>query len=54
MRAAGVRGLLVHCSDYRCSNWTRLGSDRWADDLRLSDIKSRFIFARPVAGAAPT
>jgi hypothetical protein len=23
MRAMGVRGLLVYCSDYHCSHWTR-------------------------------
>ena len=21
MRAAGVRGLLIYCSDYKCSHW---------------------------------
>jgi hypothetical protein len=42
MRSAGVRGILVYCSDYRCSNWTRLDADRWADDVRLSDIEPLF------------
>jgi hypothetical protein len=22
MRASGVRGLLIYCSDFRCSHWT--------------------------------
>ena len=28
MRADGVRGLLIYCSDYKCSHWTTLGGDR--------------------------
>ena len=24
MRAAGVRGLLIYCSDYKCSHWTTM------------------------------
>jgi hypothetical protein len=42
MRAAGVRGLLVYCSDYRCSHWKAISGDRWPDDVRLSDIEPRF------------
>ena len=42
MRAAGVRGLLIYCSDYKCSHWTAISGDRWADDVRLSDIELRF------------
>jgi hypothetical protein len=43
MRAAGVRGLLVYCSDYRCSNWKAISGDRWPGDVRLSDLEPRFI-----------
>jgi hypothetical protein len=32
MRASGVRGLLIYCSDYRCSHWTAISGDPWADD----------------------
>jgi len=39
----GMRGLLVYCQDYRCSHNVRISGDRWADDLRLSDIEDRFI-----------
>jgi hypothetical protein len=39
MRSAGVRGILVYCSDYHCSHWTTLDADRWSDDVRLSDIE---------------
>jgi hypothetical protein len=37
MRAAGVRGLLIYCSDYHCSHWTAISGDRWPDDVRLDD-----------------
>jgi hypothetical protein len=45
MRAAGVRGVLVYCSDHRCGHSTRLDADRWPDDVRLPDIESRFVCA---------
>ena len=43
MRDSGVRGILVYCSDYKCSHSSALSADRWADDLRLSDIEPRFV-----------
>jgi hypothetical protein len=30
------------CADYRCSHSIAVGADRWADDVRLSDIEDRF------------
>jgi hypothetical protein len=42
MRAAGVRGLLVYCSDFRCSHSIAISGDRWADDVRLSDLEPLF------------
>jgi hypothetical protein len=45
MRAAGVRGVLIYCSNYRCSHSTCLDADRWPDDVRLSDIKPAFVCA---------
>jgi hypothetical protein len=42
MRASGVRGLLIYCSDYRCSHSTAISGDRWPDDVRLSDIEPLF------------
>ena len=42
MRASGVRGLLIYCSDFRCSHWTAISGDRWPDDVRLSDLEPRF------------
>jgi hypothetical protein len=43
MRSSGVRGLLIYCSDYRCSHWTAISGDRWPGDIRLSDLEPRFI-----------
>ena len=43
MRASGVRGLLIYCSDYHCSHRIAISGDRWPDDVRLSDLESRFI-----------
>jgi len=45
MRSAGVRGVLIYCSDYRCSHSISLDADRWSDDIRLSDIEPRFVRA---------
>jgi hypothetical protein len=38
MRVSGVRGLLIYCSDYRCSHSTTMSADRWPDDVRLSHL----------------
>jgi hypothetical protein len=43
MRASGVRGILVYCSDYKCGHSIAISADRWADDIRLSDIEPRFV-----------
>jgi hypothetical protein len=43
MRAAGVRSLLIYCSDFHCSYSTTISADRWPDDVRLSDLEPRFI-----------
>jgi hypothetical protein len=42
MRAAGVRGLLIYCSDYKCGHWTAISGDRWPDKVRLSALEPRF------------
>jgi hypothetical protein len=42
MRSSGVRGVLIYCSDYRCSHYIAIGGDRWPDDVRLSDLEPRF------------
>ncbi|WGS23924.1 MULTISPECIES: hypothetical protein [unclassified Bradyrhizobium] len=43
MHTAGVRGVLVFCSDYACSHSIALMADRWSNDLRLSDIEPRLV-----------
>ena len=43
MRDMGVRGLLIYCSDYKCSHSTAISGDRWPDDVRLSDIEPQFV-----------
>jgi hypothetical protein len=45
MRTAGVRGILVYCSDYKCSHSLALMADQWPDGMRLSDLEPRFICA---------
>ena len=27
MREMGVRGLLIYCSDYKCSHWTKISAE---------------------------
>ena len=34
MREMGVRGLLINCSDYRCSHWIAISGDQWAEAAR--------------------
>ena len=46
MRESGARGLLIYCSDFRCSHWVRLSPDEcdhWPDGVRLSDIEPQFV-----------
>ncbi len=42
MRSMQLRGLLVCCADYRCSHSIKLSADRWADEVRLSDLEPLF------------
>jgi hypothetical protein len=43
MRESGVRGILIYCSDYKCSHHIAVSADQWPDDVRLSDIEDRFV-----------
>ena len=36
-------GILVYCSDYRCSHSIAISADPWPDDARLSDLEPRFV-----------
>ena len=49
MRASGVRGLLIYCSDFRCSHWTAISGDRFADDFEMM-----IWHGRPIARKART
>src|ERR1700758_5642221 len=42
MRTAGVRGVLIYCSDYKCGHSTAISADQWPDHVRLSDLETRF------------
>jgi len=53
MRSSGVHGLLIYCSDYRCSHYIAISGDRWPDDVGCL-ILSRSSPARPAADAVPT
>ena len=43
MRTAGVRGVLIYCSDYKCSHSRAISADQWPDHVRLSDLEARFV-----------
>jgi hypothetical protein len=43
MRSTGVRGVLVYCSDYKYSHSIAISAEQWPDDLRLSDLETRFV-----------
>jgi hypothetical protein len=43
MRASGVRGILVYCSDYPCSHHIAISGDRWPDGVWLPDFEPKFI-----------
>jgi hypothetical protein len=41
--APSTVGRLIYCADYQCSHSIAVSADQWPDDLRLSDIESRFV-----------
>ena len=43
MRDTGVRGVLIYCSDYKCSHSIAISADQWPDDMRLSDLEPQFV-----------
>ena len=49
MRDMGVHGLLINCSDYKCSHLITMSGDQWLDEVRLSDINcgKRGVDVRP-------
>src|SRR5215218_8396678 len=42
MREMGIPGLLVYCSDYKCSHSGKISADRWPDHVRLSELEPLF------------
>jgi hypothetical protein len=42
MREMGAHDVLIYCSDHRCSHHVETTADGWGDDVRLSDIESKF------------
>jgi hypothetical protein len=49
MRQSGVRCLLVHCADYKCSHLAIMAPvevDKWPDGVRLSDLEPQFTCRR--------
>jgi hypothetical protein len=45
MRNAGICGLLIYCTDYKCSHSITISADSWRDHVRLSDLEARFVCA---------
>jgi hypothetical protein len=43
MRGASVRGLLIYCSDYKCSHSIAISADQWPDHVRPSDLEPLFV-----------
>jgi hypothetical protein len=45
MRAAGVRSVLIYCTDYACGHHIAVpdDADRWPDELRISDVEDKFV-----------
>ena len=42
LRASGVREILIHCRDHRCSHHVEISADQWPDNLRLCDVEPDF------------
>jgi hypothetical protein len=38
----GPTGLIVYCSDFKCSCSVIMDAKPWGDDIRLSDLEPRF------------
>jgi hypothetical protein len=52
MRASGVRGEVIYCTDYKCSHSIAISGDAWPDDADYPTL-SRGLCARLVASVAP-
>jgi hypothetical protein len=54
MRASGVRGLLIYCSDYHCSHWIAISGDRWPGEIRPFDLEPGFLLFLRSSKAPPS
>ena len=43
MRESALPGLIVYCGDYKCSHSVVIEANRWANDVRLSDLEPLFV-----------
>jgi hypothetical protein len=43
MRESGPTRLIVYCGDYHCAHSVVIDANRWADDVRLSDLEPLFV-----------
>jgi hypothetical protein len=43
MREFGASRIIVHCGDYKCGHSITMDPDLWPHNLRLSDLKERFV-----------
>jgi hypothetical protein len=43
MRAAGVSGILVYCSDYHCNHHLKISADPWPDEVRYLTWSRAFV-----------
>jgi hypothetical protein len=46
MREMGAHDVLIYCRDHRCCHHVETTADGWGDDVRLSDIESKFYLQR--------
>ncbi|GEC57992.1 hypothetical protein DXU06_16455 [Bradyrhizobium elkanii] len=42
MRAEGVSGVLIYCTDFTCSHWITRSAEDWPDSARLSDLEQQY------------
>jgi hypothetical protein len=47
----GQRGLLIYCSDYKCSHLISMSGDQWPDGMRLSARGEHAMAARSLRQA---
>jgi len=48
MRASGVTGVLVYCSDYRCGHWKQLNADLWPPVKATAAVQARASRGEPM------